>query len=199
MYPSGHLSSSQADEALYQALVSDEKKAWNTLYADVYRRFIPYALQRSTVSEDDAGDILQEAFAVFSVNLRNGRYQFVGKPVGAYVFRLCQLKWYTFMRDTDKPLPLDSLRKTGEDDDEDFEWDLADVANTPGGDLNALEKAMLELQDGCRKLMQFFYVEEKSLAECGALLGIQEGSAKVKRFRCAQQLRDLYFRYRKDD
>lgn len=198
MYPSGHLSR-HPDEVLYQALVSDDRRAWNALYADVYRRFIPYALQRSAISEEDAGDILQEAFAGFAVNLRNGRYQFVGKPVGAYVFRMCQLKWYSFLRDTDKPVPLDSLRKAADDEDEDADWDLAEAAATPGADLNALEKAIRELQEGCRKLMHFFYVEEKSLAECGALLGIQEGSAKVKRFRCAQQLRDLYFRYRKDD
>ena len=61
----------------YQALLADYKQAWECLYISTFRSFIPYARQRSSISTDDALDILQEGMAEFALKLKNGKYVFI--------------------------------------------------------------------------------------------------------------------------
>lgn len=209
----------QDEPAFYEALKADELRAWNCLYMRVTASFVPYACQRSAVSVEDAHDLLQEGLAEFSVKLRNGQYIFQGRPVAAYVFVVCRNRWVSFLRkkkiarlepyresmagtDADEPvyaptpvfslLPADDLTAP-EAEFADLIWGQSHV------DWEAVSQAFAEVSPDCRTLLQYFYVEGKSLKECGELLGLQENSAKVKRFRCAHRLRTLYLTYRKDD
>ncbi|GAA4462107.1 hypothetical protein GCM10023189_38390 [Nibrella saemangeumensis] len=213
----------QENQEFYQALVSGHQPAWECLYIKAYRSFIPYARQRSRISEDDALDILQEGLAEFAIKLKNGKYLYQGKPVTAYVFTVCRNRWVSFMKkhtmlkgetyvetaadddDTqpghDQPHPVSVF---GRDDDPDED----EPAGEPGGrdaiwedtevDWEAVNRAFAEVGDDCRTMLHCFYVEEKSLGECGARIGLQENSAKVKRFRCAQRMKALYTQYKRD-
>ncbi|MFT4032228.1 MAG: sigma-70 family RNA polymerase sigma factor [Siphonobacter sp.] len=204
-------SSASEEELFYQALRRDDPKAWERLYLDSYKKFIPYARQRSSISEADAEDILQEALAEVSLKVRDGRYVFQGKPINAYAFTVCRNNWLTFLR-KHKLTKLDTYKESTKTDDDEYmdietessetEEELVPELSIWGdeeveADLEALELAQKELNKDCQTLIHYFYVEEKTLAECGILLGIQEGSAKVKRFRCTQRFRDLYLNYRK--
>jgi DNA-directed RNA polymerase specialized sigma24 family protein len=65
-------------------------------------------------------------------------------------------------------------------------------------DWEAVGRSFAEVGEDCRTMLHCFYVEEKSLGECGARIGLQENSAKVKRFRCAQRMKALYSQYKRD-
>ena len=65
-------------------------------------------------------------------------------------------------------------------------------------DWEAVGRAYAEVSDDCRTMLHCFYVEEKSLGECGARISLRENSAKVKRFRCAQRLKSLYIQYKRE-
>ncbi len=207
----------------YQALLADYQRAWECLYLRAYRTFIPYACQRSAISTDDALDLLQEGLAEFAVKVKNGKYTFQGSAVTAYVFTVCRNRWVTFLKKNrlrktgswsetaaeesdlgdasdERPSPF-GFRGTDEDDAEELQndagesergtlWEDADV------DWEAVGRAFAELTDDCRTMLNCFYVEEKSLGECGARIGLQETSAKVKRFRCAQRMKTLYRQYK---
>lgn len=211
----------QDEPAFYQALLADDQRAWNCLYIRVTHSFVPFACQRSSISADDAYDILQEGLAEFSIKLRDGRYAYQGKPVAAYVFVVCRNRWVSFLKknrvtrletfqeviaddDTERTdynpsypfslaLTADEDAVPGEPEGADSIWAQSDV------DWEAVNRAFGELGDDCRTMLQGFYVDGKSLKECGELIGLQENSAKVKRFRCAQRLKMLYMNYRKDD
>ncbi len=204
-------SSKSNEEKRIEALQANDDIAWRDLYLEVSRIFIPYALQRSSISEDDAYDIFQEAMIECSLKIRGGHFQFQGKPVTAYAFTICRYRWINFVK---RQKPTDSYQEWSLEDDNPFLDDdtestassMADWVDsslwgdeTVEADLQALQRAKDELSDACRTLIECFYVEEKSLAECGARLGIQEGSAKVKRFRCTQRFRELYLTYRKKE
>lgn len=215
----------QGSLSFYQALLVDDKRAWECLYISAFRSFIPYARQRSPISTDDALDILQDGMAEFALKLKNGRYAFQGKPVAAYVFKVCRNQWVSFLRKNSlQPVAIDrdvaddetdspgdgsmshsfriSARADGYPDydgDADATFRAADsdvIWGTTEVDWKAVGRAFAEVSEDCRTMLHCFYVEEKSLGECGAKIGLQENSAKVKRFRCAQRLKTLYSQYK---
>lgn len=200
---------------LYQALRDDTQRAWECLYLRAYRTFVPYACQRSPISTDDALDLLQEGLAEFAVKLKNGKYAFQGSPVTAYVFTVCRNRWVSFLKRNriqrveataetadeeeapDESAPVFLARTDAEADEDDDTatsrdpiWGEADV------DWEAVSRAFDQVGDDCRTMLHCFYVEEKSLGECGARIGLQENSAKVKRFRCAQRMKTLYGQFK---
>jgi RNA polymerase sigma factor (sigma-70 family) len=200
----------------YQALLRDAQRAWECLYLRAYRTFVPYACQRSPISTDDALDLLQEGMAEFAVKLKNGKYAFQGSPVAAYVFTVCRNRWVSFLKrnriqrvettrgaaddeeETDEPTPAFLSRGDADSDEETDEetpgrdpiWEETDV------DWEAVSRSFDQVGDDCRAMLHCFYVEEKSLGECGARIGLQENSAKVKRFRCAQRMKTLYGQFK---
>ena len=200
---------------LHRALLDDAQRAWECLYLRAYRTFVPYACQRSPISTDDALDLLQEGLAEFAVKLKNGKYAFQGSPVTAYVFTVCRNRWVSFLKrnrlqrmettgetageddESDEPAPaflsrtdLDADEDDGEATGRDPIWEETDV------DWEAVGRAFDLVGDDCRAMLHCFYVEEKSLGECGARIGLQENSAKVKRFRCAQRMKTLYGQFK---
>lgn len=212
----------QSSLAFYQALLADDKKAWECLYASAFRSFVPYARQRSSIAMDDALDILQEGMAEFALKLNNGRYAFQGKPVTAYVFTVCRNQWVSFLRKNHRQ-KTDTIRGAGADEadsvgdtedsyysfsvdsyadpyrDEEREITSAEresVQEDSEVDWRAVGKAFADVGKDCQTMLHCFYVEEKSLGECGTRIGLQENSAKVKRFRCAQRLKALYIQYK---
>ncbi|MBC8156260.1 MAG: sigma-70 family RNA polymerase sigma factor [Bacteroidetes bacterium] len=210
----------QDELAFYQALLADDQRAWNCLYIRVTASFVPYARQRSSISLDDAHDILQEGLAEFSIKLRNGRYVYQGRPVAAYVFIVCRNRWVSFLKKNNLAR-LERYRESVADDDAGeagyqpstvFSLTAADDELVTGAsevadaiwaesdvDWEAVGQAFAEMGDDCKTMLQAFYVDDKSLKECGELIGLRESSAKVKRFRCAQRLKTLYLKYRKED
>lgn len=199
--------------AFYQALLVGYKQAWECLYINAFRSFIPYARQRSTISSDDALDILQEGMAEFALKLTNGKYVFQGKPVAAYVFTVCRNQWVSFLRKNHLQQLTPFLEAADEEEESLFVTDeqgnsqLADDATAQASgpdsiwgdaevDWQAVGRAFAEVGTDCQTMLNCFYVEEKSLGECGARIGLKEGSAKVKRFRCAQRLKALYSQYK---
>ena len=210
--------------AFYRALLADDKRAWECLYISVFRSFVPYARQRSSISTDDALDILQEGMAEFSLKLRNGKYVFQGKPVAAYVFIVCRNRWVSFLR-KNRIQQVDTVQDVGTDENDSFgDYKIApspfsfvarDGVNQEGGidavlsdgetiredndvDWEAVGRAYAGVSDDCRTMLHCFYVEEKSLGECGARISLRENSAKVKRFRCAQRMKALYIQYKRE-
>lgn len=214
----------QGNLAFYQALLADYKQAWECLYIHAFRSFVPYARQRSAISTDDALDILQEGMAEFSVKLKNGKYVFQDRPVAAYVFTVCRNRWVSYLRknhiqklDTIQDDLADETGSSGQYDTAsqsfslESEGDLSEGENSEARlsdgssiwgdsevDWEAVGRAFAEVGDDCRTMLHCFYVEEKSLGECGARIGLQENSAKVKRFRCAQRMKALYIQYKTD-
>ncbi|WP_421829900.1 RNA polymerase sigma factor [Larkinella sp.] len=214
----------QENLAFYQALLADQTQAWECLYIRSYRVFIPYASQRSSISTDDALDILQDGLTEFALKLKNGKYVFQGKAVTAYVFTVCRNRWVNFLKKK-RIQKLDTSTEAVAEEDE-FVWNepnpfLSTYLENLGDDLpehenrespaerdalwedseadwEAVGRAFAEVGEDCRTMLHCFYVEEKSLGECGSRIGLQENSAKVKRFRCAQRMKALYTQYKRE-
>jgi DNA-directed RNA polymerase specialized sigma24 family protein len=58
--------------------------------------------------------------------------------------------------------------------------------------VGAVHTTLGELREGCRQLMQWFYIEERSLREIAEQMQLKETSVKSKRYECTEQLKRIY-------
>lgn len=136
----------------------------------------------------DAEDAFQKGLLSFLLNIETGTYQLqAGTRITTVAFEYCKRVWLTELKSA-------RLRHRGAMPEH---LDLAD----PGDVVQDLERmdtvstvqqALRQLKDECRKLLEWFYVEEVSLREIAERLGMKEESVKSKRYQCAEKWKVFY-------
>jgi RNA polymerase sigma factor (sigma-70 family) len=175
------------DQDLYEALRRRDERAYRFLYTDVFPSFRHWVLTNSG-SEMDAEDTFQKGLLNFLLNVETGKYQLqAGTRVTTVVFEYCKRVWQTelgsarFRYQTRMPEQIDAA------DTVDVIKDLERMET-----INAVRQSLHRLKEDCRRLLEWFYVEEISLREIAARLGMKEESIKSKRYQCAEKLKDFY-------
>lgn len=139
-------------------------------------------------SEMDAEDAFQKGMLSFLLNVETGKYQLQpGTRITTVVFEYCKRVWLTELKSA-------RLRTRGAMPDEVNTADTADVLD----DLERLEivnlvrASLAQLNEDCRQLIEWFYVDELSLRDIAERMGLKESSARSKRYSCAEKLKALY-------
>ena len=175
------------DPLLYDALLRRDERAYQYLYADVLPAFRHWVLSNSGFT-DDADDAFQKGMMSFLLNLETGKYQLLaGTRITTVVFDYCKRVWFTELKSArlrhraTMPDDFDAADTT------DVEQDLArfDV-------VDAVRQSLGQLKDDCRKLLEWFYVEDVSLREIAERLNMKESSVKSKRYDCAEKMKAFY-------
>ncbi|WP_338874417.1 sigma-70 family RNA polymerase sigma factor [Spirosoma sp. SC4-14] len=175
------------DLDLYNALRRRDEKAYHFLYAESFPSFRHWVLTHNGAAMD-AEDAFQKGLLSFLLNLETGRYELQSNTrITTVVFEYCKRVWFTELKSA-------RLRMRGTIPDAVDMPDTADVAN----DLERLElvdvvrQSLGQLKDECRKVVEWFYIEELSLREIAEKLGMKESSVKSKRYQCTEKLKEYY-------
>ncbi len=175
------------DQSLYDALHRRDERAYQYLYADVLPTFRHWVLTNSGLPED-ADDAFQKGMMSFLLNLETGKYQLqAGTRISTVVFEYCKRVWFTELKSarlrTRATMPNDYDTADTADVERDLErFDIVD----------AVRQSLGQLKDDCRKLIEWFYVEEVSLRDIAERLGMKESSVKSKRYDCAEKMKAFY-------
>ncbi|GGN11578.1 hypothetical protein GCM10010967_54380 [Dyadobacter beijingensis] len=182
----------------YEELLHEKHEAFTYLYRQTYQQCIPYVLKRGG-DQEQAEDLLHDCLAIFVGKIRDGSYVYQENTrITTYFQSIYINQWkknlslLTRRAETslDGHLPLD------EDGNTAVEADLAQMAAYDDGErdwiFRKLDRAFRLLAEDCRKMLHWFYVEERSLREIAADLGMTEQSAAVKRFKCARYLKEKF-------
>ncbi|RRB04425.1 RNA polymerase sigma factor [Larkinella rosea] len=171
----------------YEALRRREERAYQFLYAHVFPSFQHWVLTNNG-SEMDAEDAFQKGLLNFLLNIETGKYQFQPEArITTVAFEYCKRVWLTELKSA-------RLRHRGTLPDHLELIDTADVEK----DLerldivSAVQQSLHQMKDICRKLLDWFYVEEVSLREIAERLNMKEESVKSKRYQCAEKLKAFY-------
>jgi len=175
------------DQDFYDALRRRDERAYQYVYAESFPSFRYWVLTNSG-TEMDAEDAFQKGLLNFLLNIETGKYQFqAGTRVTTVVFEYCKWVWLTelksarFRNRATMPDTIDAI------DTADVMKDLERMEI-----VNAVRQSLQQLKDECRKLLEWFYVEELSLREIAERLGMKESSVKSKRYDCAEKLKGFY-------
>lgn len=175
------------EKELYDALSRREDRAYQYLYTDVFPSFQHWVLTNSG-SAMDAEDSFQKGLLNFLLNIETGKYQLqAGTRITTVAFEYCKRVWLTELRSArlrhrgTMPERIDVVDST------DVVQDLErmDVVRT-------VQQSLQQLKDDCRKLLEWFYVEEISLREIAERLDMKEESVKSKRYQCAEKWKAFY-------
>lgn len=176
-----------SEQELYDALKSRNEKAYERLYVDLFASFKHWILVNNG-SEMDAEDAFQKGLMSFLLNLETGKYQLQENArISTVVFEYCKRVWFTELKSA-------RLQKRSVMPDSINEVDSADVAN----DLERLEiveavrQSLDQLKGECKKILEWFYVDELSLRDIADLLSMKESSVKSRRYQCAEKLKTFY-------
>lgn len=171
----------------YEALRRREERAYQFLYTHVFPSFQHWVLNNNG-SEMDAEDAFQKGLLNFLLNIETGKYQFQTEArITTVAFEYCKRVWLTELKSArlrhrgSMPAHL-ALVDTG-----DVEKDLERMDI-----VSAVQQSLHQMKDICRKLLDWFYVEELSLREIAERLGMKEESVKSKRYQCAEKLKAFY-------
>lgn len=175
------------DRELYDALSHRDERAYQFLYADVLPSFRYWVLNNSG-TEMDAEDAFQKGLLNFLLNIETGKYQLqAGARITTVAFEYCKCVWLTEVKSA-------RFRHRGVMPEHIDTVDTADVVQ----DLErmdvvaAVQQSLQQLKDDCRKLLEWFYVDEISLREIAERLGMKEESVKSKRYQCAEKMKAFY-------
>jgi RNA polymerase sigma factor (sigma-70 family) len=172
---------------LYQSLRAGQDSAFEHLYKLLYHRIAGYVFA-SGGSREETKTVVHESIITLVFNLHYGTYEWREETeLLTYVTTIARNKWSEMRRQTTRQVSLEVIgaAQTAENpyqtaaDEQDFEQRRL-----------ALEQHVARLGEKCRRCIELFYFQQKSMHEIAALLGwASDDVAKKEKYRCLQKLR----------
>ena len=179
----------QRQHTLLDAFVFNKEVLLKDFYIAEYPKTKYYILKNGGTL-DNAKDVFQDAFFACWKKLSSGQSSPKNKAeIEAYLFATAKNKW------------IDQIRVSGKKKtisiDENAHQLPADEA-TPITEAHEKEKqltitltAFENLGQACKDLLTWFYFHKMSLKAIAESLDMEEASAKNKKYRCIQRLKEL--------
>ena len=177
-------------ERLINAIKNNDSFVLKTLYTSNYNKIESLVLNNSGTKED-AKDIYQDAFIVVWNNIKNNIFVPINQTaVQGYLYTIAKNKWMDVVRSskfkkTKSGYDNQSMAINNEDI---YDLNQDDLENKK---LNLTMEAFKNIGGPCKQLLTTFYFEKKSLRDIAQELQIDEASAKNKKYRCMEKLRNM--------
>jgi RNA polymerase sigma factor (sigma-70 family) len=176
----------QEKELLLQ-LGRNERKAAETIYKENFS-MVQSLIINNNGSLDDARDVFQEAMLVLFEKSKLGSFQ-LNCQIKTYLYSVCRRLWlkrlqqygrYTFqIDDLSEVIPVEEEITQREQLNHDFQQ---------------MERAMANLGEPCRSLLEAYYVHGKNMAAIATGFGYTNAdNAKNQKYKCLIRLKKLFF------
>ena len=172
---------------LFEALCQMSSKAYQCLYDQCYGS-VEHFIIKNNGTADDAADYFQNGLASLCANVTDGTFTLQPTAkISTYLIEICRRQWLGYLRS--KHFQVTQNREDIFHNEVADEVESADFEEVAHYRIQALSKALLKLGGTCQKIIQWFFVEHYSLKEIAQKLNSTEGTVKVSRFRCTEQLK----------
>jgi RNA polymerase sigma factor (sigma-70 family) len=172
------------------AIKANDNTILKKLYQDNYNKVEIFILKNNG-SMPQAKDTYQEAFIAMYQNIKADKFTPTNETaLQGYLYQIAKNKWTDFLRSS-------RYKKTSQMaegfliKDEDTTMNDYDITEEDYNPKNLAMEAFSNLGSECKKLLEVFYFQKKSLREIAVVFNIGEASARNKKYRCIQKLREL--------
>jgi len=170
---------------LAEAVKNNDELVLKQLYQECYGKIEVHILKNNG-TKPQAKDTYQEAFIATWQNVKSGKFVPTNETaLQGYLYRIAKNKWTDYLRSS-------QFKKTssiGEGYEIPDEFD--ETSTDTYEQLNNAMEAFRQLGNECKQLLTHFYFEKKSLREIAMAFEIGEASARNKKYRCINKLREL--------
>lgn len=179
-----------SQSTLVNAIKSNDSVALKSLYTSNYHK-IEHLVLKNSGTREHAKDVYQEAFISVWNNIKND--SFVPQTETAlqgYLYQIAKNKWMDVLRSKrfKQTIAVSKLNH----------FEPADTAHEKNHDdifkenrLEGIMNVFKTMGSPCKELLTTFYFEKKSLREIAEELQIEENTARNKKYRCMEKLREL--------
>jgi len=172
--------------ALLQGLARQDKKAIETIYKENFNLILSLVLNNNG-STEDAKDIFQEAMIVLYQKVQSGTFE-LNCQLKTFVYSVCRRLWLKRL--------LHQNRYSLYENHDDFVLVDEDVEDHEqrNAEFSMMEKAMNNLGEPCKSLLEAFYMQKKGMQEIAASFGYTNAdNAKTQKYKCLVRLKKLFF------
>lgn len=172
---------------LVAAIKANDERSLHKLYTENFYKTEQYILKNNGTMPQ-AKDTYQEAFITVWRNIKNGKFVPENETaVQGYLYQISKYKWLDFLRSSryKKTTPLQPLENN-------LKLDISETidAETEMKRKQTM-KAFEKLGTECKKLLTDFYYNKKPMRTIASEFNIEEASARNKKYRCINKLREL--------
>ncbi len=171
---------------LLDAFLNNKEVLLREFYIEEYPKTKCYIL-KSGGTTAHAEDVFQEAYLACWKKLSTGKFCPKNrKEMEAYLFTIAKNKWIDQTRSATR-------RKTTSINEKlyNLETDSSDLNDEKEEQLSITLTAFENLGQACKDLLTQFYFHKMSLSDIANGLDMEEASAKNKKYRCIQKLKEL--------
>lgn len=172
------------------AIKANDNSVLKRLYQENYKKVEVFILKNSG-SMPQAKDTYQEAFIAMYQNIKAGKFTPTNDTaLQGYLYQIAKNKWTDFLRSSryKKTAQMAEGFIIKDEDVSLIEFDISEEEYNPQ---NIAMEAFNHLGNECKKLLEVFYFQKKTMREIAAAFDIGEASARNKKYRCIQKLRSL--------
>ena len=180
------------EEALLRGFARNERKAVEAIYKNSFN-MVQSLIINNNGSAEDAKDIFQEAMIVLYEKVRAGNFE-LQCQIKTYIYsvsrrlwlkRLQQLSRFTAdIHGVETAIPVEDDIEKHEKRDAEFEM---------------MNKALNNLGEPCKSLLEAFYIKKKSMLEIASGFGYTNAeNAKNQKYKCLMRLKKIFFDHYKN-
>lgn len=177
-------------QSLIDGLKTNDSVILKEFYKSNYQKIEVFVLKNSGTI-DHAKDIYQEAFISVWKNVKNNKFKPQNETaLQGYLYQIAKNKWMDVLRSKNfKKTNTLNDKKQIIYSDKTYNNELEE--NEFEKNLNKIMNVFKVLGQPCKQLLTTFYFDKKSLRDIALELKIEETTARNKKYRCMQKLREL--------
>jgi RNA polymerase sigma factor (sigma-70 family) len=175
-----------SDQQLLEGLANNDSEAVETLYRQHYQMVLSLITNNSGYPED-ARDIFQEVMIVLYEKVRSGPFS-LNCQLKTYLYSVSRRLWLKRLSQLQRKAPGNGKTEETVPVEEDLE--MYEQRNI---DFHIMEKAMNNLGEPCRSLLEAYYLRKKTMVEIASGFGYTNAdNAKNQKYKCLMRLKKIF-------
>lgn len=179
-----------SNDSFIKAVKNNNTQVLKHLYINNYPK-IEILILRNNGSIEQAKDIYQDAFLAVWQNIKQNRFiPNTESSVNGYLYTIAKNKWMDVLRSQGykKTIVVSQLGhfEIKEEENNDINDDILKDKR-----LEDVMLAFKNLGEACKSVLRKFYFEKKSMDTIAKELELDSASARNKKYRCMQKLREI--------
>lgn len=176
------------DEDLIRGILDDDHHALKVLYKSHFPMVLNFILNNNG-TEQEAGDIYQEAIIIFYKKIRDNTFELNCK-IKTFIYSICRRLWFNTLKEKkiqiNRILDIENYIIIDKNEENEI------LDNTRN--FRIMNKSLVKLGEPCRTILIDFYINSISMKEIMLKMGYANtGTAKNQKYKCLQRLKRIFF------
>ncbi|MBS1946573.1 MAG: sigma-70 family RNA polymerase sigma factor [Bacteroidetes bacterium] len=162
--------------------------AIETIYFENFR-MVQTMITANNGSVEDAKDVFQESMIVLYEKVKSGSFE-LNCQIKTYLYSVCRRLWLKRLSQGQRNTPdeLEKIESTVLVEDD------LDKHNQQDADFKNMERAMTNLGEPCKSLLEAYYIRKKNMVEIAESFGYTNAdNAKNQKYKCLMRLKKIFF------